>query len=52
MNFSFSESELTNLGWDGGLIRFSLGTQSGTPGSPGEGIPDETVIYEIDPTRL
>jgi hypothetical protein len=52
VRFVFSESDLQNMGWTGGTLTFDFSTQSGVPGSPSEGVPDETIVFETDPGFL
>ena len=49
VRFRFTESDFINMGWTGGKVQIRFETQSGVPGSGGEGVPDETAVYEITP---
>ena len=45
VRFIVSRTDLARLGWSGGPLQFQLATQSGVPGEPNEGIPDETIVF-------
>ncbi len=49
-SLQFRIGNLTRLGWDGqSPIRFQQSTQSGVPGTPSQGFPDETQVFTGQP---